>query len=135
MALVTDPSDSGFNALVSQADADTYHEGRLHNSAWTGADDATKEKAIRYATSIMLPVVTVDDPIPAGLANACAEYAFHLIIGDRAGDPGSKGVDSVKLGPMTVEIDSSTVAGRYPSLVKDMMAPYMTTPHGRLVRT
>ena len=41
---------AGANAYASLADLDTYHEDRL-NTAWTNADDETKEAAMLRATA------------------------------------------------------------------------------------
>jgi hypothetical protein len=41
------------NTYISLADADTYFEGRLSVSTWTGADDATKNAALVQAARIL----------------------------------------------------------------------------------
>jgi len=50
MAIQADPSIAGFNCYATLAEANSYHSARLHNSAWTGADVATKEAALLWAT-------------------------------------------------------------------------------------
>ena len=41
------------NAYASAADGDTYHDGHLYGSAWTGATTGTKEAALVMATRII----------------------------------------------------------------------------------
>lgn len=48
--LVSDPASGSFNCYISLADADVYHEKRLHNTAWTSATDDDKEAALMWAT-------------------------------------------------------------------------------------
>ena len=50
MALDADPTSATFNCYSTLAEANTYHSARLHNSAWTGADVATKEASLLWAT-------------------------------------------------------------------------------------
>jgi hypothetical protein len=55
VVLVLDATAGGAssNSYVSLADAETYFEGRPFASAWTGADQADKEQALVYATTIL----------------------------------------------------------------------------------
>lgn len=52
MAVViqADPAVAGFNSYSTLAAATSYHESRLHNAAWTGATDPTKNSALVWAT-------------------------------------------------------------------------------------
>lgn len=135
MALVTDPTSADFNALVSLAAANLYHENRLHTASWDGATPTDREKAITFATSVLLLDVTVPATIPARLANACAEYAMHLLVSDRLSDFGAQGIEGVELGPIKIDLEANSPVDRYPQIVKDMIAPYVTRRMGRLVRT
>jgi hypothetical protein len=47
----TSKTDS--NTYISLSDADAYFEGRLNASAWTGADDATKNAGLVQAARIL----------------------------------------------------------------------------------
>lgn len=44
---------SNANSYASAADGDTYHEGHLYATDWTGATTATKESALVMATRLM----------------------------------------------------------------------------------
>ena len=52
MALVVDavPTSPTMNSFLTLAEANAYHEARLHNTAWVGATDAVKNAAIVWAT-------------------------------------------------------------------------------------
>lgn len=55
MALTLDSTVGGAsaNSYLSVADADSYHEGRLHNSGWFEATTTNKEAALVWATSLL----------------------------------------------------------------------------------
>ena len=46
----SDPSLAGFNCYISLADANTYHDERLHNTAWTNSATSDKTKSLIWAT-------------------------------------------------------------------------------------
>lgn len=52
MALVSDPTDSGFNAYASVSEADAYFADQLNTSAWDEAGD-NKAKALVTATRVL----------------------------------------------------------------------------------
>ena len=47
------PAGAQANSYCTLAEAEAYHETRLHNTAWTAADDATKKKALIWATRLL----------------------------------------------------------------------------------
>ena len=135
MAIITTPGAIDANSYATLVEADAYHANRLHNSAWTGASDATKESALIWATNLLdanmgwhgyattdtqaldwprTGVVdkngyTIDsDVIPQDLKNAQSELAFLLIVNDRTigDDPTVPGATKVKAGPLEVTIDT-----------------------------
>src|SRR5512139_342931 len=99
------------NTYCTLAQADTYHDGRLHTGDWDKADDTTQTRALAWATRLLdeqvawrgdristtqaleWPRANVlvrdrdayvdDDSVPAWLRDATAEFARHLIAGDR----------------------------------------------------
>lgn len=98
------------NTYVSLADADQYHEDRLHNADWKNAVPDTKNAALLWATRLLDDEVAWDgsrvskdqalrwprigivdkdgfildsNKIPSVLADATSELAFHLIVADR----------------------------------------------------
>ena len=42
-----------FNCYCSLTDANSYHDGRLHNTAWTGASNPDKIKSLLWATKLL----------------------------------------------------------------------------------
>lgn len=132
MALVIDPTDPDFNALVSLDDANTYFEGRLYADAWTNANNQERETAIIMATRIIRQDVTVGSTIDSGLADACAEYAFQLLKQDRTED--GPVLDSLKVGPLDMSMSGSG-GSLYPSIVQRMLLPFFDTPGRSLFRT
>jgi len=114
--LIATPAGATANSYATVAEADAYHDSRLHRVAWlaTGADAATKTVALIMATRTLdalfewtaWPTTTtqalqwprnavprrggltyVDTmEIPPELKNATAELARLLIVGDRTAD-------------------------------------------------
>ncbi len=135
------------NSYVSRADADIYHEGRLNNTDWTGASDAQKEIALVYATTLLDAgylwkgfksgfdqrlewprsnviddngFILEHDAIPLQLNRATAELAYSLLKSDREAEtsnPGSAGIEKLKIGPIELQFDSETILERIPSNV------------------
>jgi hypothetical protein len=133
MAIDTTPGGASADGYVSEADADAYHATRVDNDAWTAADTATKETAIKNATRLLdllkwkgsktfeagalrwpregvydLDGLAIDDQtIPTWLEQATAEYAFVLIRdGDVTATPGSAGLERVKVDVIELEFDT-----------------------------
>lgn len=127
MTIIVTPGGSDSNSYATRAEADQYHTERLHNTAWTNADTATKEAALVWATRTLdanfywVGVKSTeeqalewprsgavdrngygidDDVVPVQVKNAQSELAFLLIEGDRtlASDPDADGVTELKLG-------------------------------------
>lgn len=109
ITLVTTAGATDANAFVSLADANTYHKGRVHNSAWGDAGSGDKSAAIVMATrslcyyykyvgtrteetgSLCWPrtgvtdesAYSVDpDTIPQFMKDATSEFAFLLLVKD-----------------------------------------------------
>jgi len=146
MALIVTPGADNANSYATLAEADQYHDERLHNSAWTGAGDPTKEAALiwgartldanfrwkgRKATdtqSMQWPrfgvydyndYLIASDEIPVAVKYAQSELAFLLIEGDRtiAADPTPDAVREVKLGSITLKFDSEKMQAALASSV------------------
>lgn len=49
--LITTPGAANANSYATVAEADTYHEGRLHDEAWDDVDD--KEAALIWAATLL----------------------------------------------------------------------------------
>lgn len=138
MAITLDATAGGAsaNTYVTLADAETYMEGRLYTTAWDAALDATKDKALAWATAILddhfewfgyvmteeqalqWPRGSVYDEggyeydteaIPSDLEGGAVELANILLQNDTWTEPGvlGQGIVKAKVGPIAVEIDEA----------------------------
>lgn len=130
MTIIVTPGGSDSNSYATLAEANAYHSTRLHNSAWTNANDTTKEAALLWATRTLdsnmcwkgrkateeqaldWPRYAVydkdgyyidSDVIPQQVKDAQSELAFLLIEKDRivANECPTPGVDSLKVGSLS----------------------------------
>ena len=164
MALIVEDGTGLANSesYCSVAYADTRH-ANLGNTAWAALATADKEAALRRATNYMLQVyrqrwtgyrvkitpmqaldwprygVEVDhfpvhfDIVPADIANACADLALKADAGDLAPDL-QQGVIREKTGPIETEYNRGTPQYTRYRAIEMMLAPYLTSNMGRLVR-
>lgn len=159
MALTLDatPKGASSNSYCTKAEADTYHEARLHASDWSGADDATKEAALVWATRVLEDYVdwfgtpttvtqalrwprqglfdrdsnTVDeDTIPQFLINATSELARLLIAEDRTDDPDTSGFERISVGPISLSVNTLDRIKVIPENVWAMISYYGDRIHG-----
>lgn len=123
------------NSYVTVADADTYHDERLHNSEWSSASTDDKERALIWSTELLEAnflwygyryseeqaldwprsevynesgYILDNETIPEKLKNATATLAYLLILSDRtriAGDSDQDGLKSLGLGNREIEIE------------------------------
>lgn len=144
-------------ALVTQAD--TYFDERLGSSMWSLATAEDKARALIMATrrvdaevfegSRASVVQALDWPrtgadyedgsrvdsgvIPRGIQQAVYELALELIVNPSAlpgTETGLEGFDSVKVGPIEVEIhhDKDGPAPALSDLVSRLLAPFLRLP-------
>lgn len=152
---------SNANSYVSVADADTYHDSRLHSEAWAGTD-ADKGRALIWATRLLDEqiewlgyktkttqalgwprwglydregLLISGTSVPAWLKNATAELARQLIEADRATDAGAPHVSSKTVGPLSISY--ATASGQaltiIPPSVRSLVPIQMLKP-GRVMR-
>jgi hypothetical protein len=150
MTIIATPGAVDANSYLTVAEADAYHAARLHNTAWTTADEATKESALQWATRVLdreswvgcrtnesqglrWPRTEVydqddywvpQDQIPKFLKDATAELAFLLLTSDRTADAGTEGLKDIKVGPIEIAIDLSTKVKTMSPEVWDMISFY-----------
>ena len=154
--LIVTPSGTTSNAYITEAEGDTYHEGRLNNSEWTAGTQANKEASIIWATRVLdsmfewkgstsdseqaldWPRIGVynkknqyldSEAIPREVKDATAELAFQLIKQDRLviDEPDSSGVKSFSLGSIKFAFDPKDRADLIPSWVQTLLAPLSTS--------
>ena len=85
----------GENSYIDIEGADEYFAGRLHAESWTGADDSTKEAALKQATRTIDRLLLKgrktdedqklafprypDTEVPEAVKEACCEEALALL--------------------------------------------------------
>lgn len=127
------------NSYCTLAQANTYHEERLHIDDWTNASTSKKNSALVWATRILDEVMNwygyknssvqalrwprssiydqdgypvTSSAIPIFLREATAEFARHLIIEDRTLETNRDtiGYKKMEIGDLKLEIDPDPTA-------------------------
>jgi len=153
-------SKTDANAYISLADADTYHEERLHVDTWTASTstDDIKNRGIVQATLLLDSLVNwsgsnVDDDqalrwprdgvytpdgdevdndsIPTFLKNATAEYTRLLIASDRQADPSTAGFKELRAGSLKMIVDKYDRVPVIPNSVWTMIQAYGAKASGQ----
>ena len=135
------------NAYVTEADADTYHDDRpAVGTSWADASSDDKTRAILFATKmldalvnwtgyatteaqgLLWPRSSMDyrndfpvpsDIIPDELAEATAEYARQLLVGDITGNSAieTQGITKLKAGPVELVFSEDATAKAIPDTI------------------
>lgn len=136
------------NTYASVAEADAYHDSRLHALAWTAATTPVKERALAMATTTLDAMTAwqgsrataaqalawprtgatfdgllVEDVVPAPVKRATAELARLLIGEDLTQDVAQNNVESLNLGDGALEIKlrGDREKKRVPSIVGELL--------------
>lgn len=144
LTLIATPGLSTSNSYATAAEGDSYHEGHLYATDWTGATTAEKEAALVMATrlidqhvrfnglilnsdqALQMPRQNLYSPegylvesgsIPDWLKNATAEFARLLIAKDRTADDPLKGFKEVTMWPLKAKVSTIDRAGVLPDSV------------------
>jgi hypothetical protein len=151
--------DPAANSYASVEQADTYHSKRLHNTEWTESFEATKEKALMMATSVLDVLnwkgnitngdqglrwprsgvtnldgkLYPDDAIPKPLISAVSELAWELIKGDRTVDSDSAGISEIKVAEIELKFDRMTTPAKIPFTVRNLLDHLVVGGLGRNV--
>ena len=165
MALDATVGGASSNSFVTVAAADTYMDTRMYNTDWTGATTATKESALVTATTLLNELIwrgtkastaqylefprnaLVDqngfsienDVIPEQVKKATYELALDLVKADRVKETGTEGFKSIKVGPLTLDIDEHrtkpVIADHVIAFVRTLMEGSMRTGAVPVLRT
>lgn len=153
ITLVATAGASNANTYCTLAEAETYHESRTDdNGTWAGAADADKNIALAMATRLLDHLYTWyqwpsnttqalqwprngmldflelsvigSSTIPQQLKDATAEFARHLLEGDRTADYDveAKGIKMLRAGPVTLEFKDAIYNKTMPDAVS-MLIP------------
>jgi DnaT-like ssDNA binding protein len=149
LVLIETPGAIDANTYSTLDEANAYFEARLHKTNWHNSPD--RNAALAWATQLLdayfewdgnkaastqaleWPRLSVSDEsgylvsstaIPAFLKRATAEFAMWLSASDRTADPSSKGVKSIKVDTIEIELDKIDRAPVIPALVSQIVSPY-----------
>lgn len=153
MALDSSVGTLTSDSYISLTEANDYHLARLHNDEWTDATVSEREKALKWATRLLdnLPWLgaAVDYPdnqalrwprydvpdreadywdhdiIPQFLKDATAELAWLLVISDPTRENDTKGFHMIKVGPITLQINSDDRSKAIYDSVMKMVNPFI----------
>lgn len=159
------PGGSAANSYCTLAEANTYHDSRLANSAWTSASSANQTVALVMAARVLdamydwvswrttttqalewprtgvlakNELVNIGDMvIPQELKNAQAELAFQLLSGDRTldSDIETQGITGLSAGPVSLSFKNEVYAKVIPDAVYNLIPYWWGTVRGRSAET
>tara|TARA_R110002126_G_scaffold40616_8_gene119348 strand:- start:1140 stop:1667 length:528 start_codon:yes stop_codon:yes gene_type:complete len=152
MALDATVNGANSDSFITVAVADAYFSNHLYATIWDAATTANKEKSLKMATRILdekcawtgtratstqalgwgRSDVVYDGinlqstVIPIQISNATAEFAGHLLNSDLTANAEGKGLNSIKVGDITLDFDKSDTAGVMPEIVQEMLRGWGT---------
>jgi len=142
------------NSLISYANAVAYYERVpptwAHAIKWAAAIQATRElylvkaadlilsdvrfSGYRKTTTQRLPfprtgiyidgIYVPDTSVPEMVQFANAEFAGQLMVSDRTADPGTAGIERLKVDVIELVFDKADRVSEFPDSVMKMLAPY-----------
>ena len=133
----------GTNSYIDIAGANEYFAGRLHAESWAGADDSTKEKALRQATKTIDRQLLIgrktnpeqelafprypDTEVPEAVKEACCEEALAILeIGNsQRRKLQQEGVQSFSLGNMSETFAAGAGKGLLSQEAKELLRPWL----------
>lgn len=148
---------SSANSYVTLAEANTYHDDRLHNAEWAAASDDDKTRALLWAAqeidklrysgyiaastqALRFPRTSVYDwdgrlldsaTIPIAVKDAQCRMALHLLRADTTLQE-SDDIDALKVGPISIEFNKSGISGTaMPDDVRSILQAFLS-PFGTL---
>lgn len=152
MTITATPKSPNADVWGTLIEADAYHANRLHNSEWTGATDATKETAMKWACNLLNKLkwdgyrteetqaqsqprsglydadgYYIDvDVVYKDMKDASFEYAWLLIKGDATAESGTTGFSEIKVAVIELKIDKLDKAKKIPNSVMDFIRPWLS---------
>ena len=152
MSLDATPNGANADSFMTVAEADSYYATNLYSTTWVGSTTDNKEKALKMATRILDEKVawvgtratstqalgwgrtdvtwdgtTVSSTtVPIQIKNATAEFAGELLVSDLTANAEGKGLNSLKVGDITLDFDKNDTAGVMPEIVHEMLRGWGT---------
>lgn len=136
------------NSYATVAEADAYHQSRLHTSTWDAAYSTDKEAALIWASRLLdehtnwcgtpatstqalcwprsstyskIGVLLSSTAIPADVKNATSELARRLLASDRPQSSEEGTVTSKSVGPLSISYAGSRSSAAVPDSVSWMV--------------
>ena len=152
MAIDATVNGASSNSFCTVAEADAYWSTNLYPTTWESATTANKEKALKMATRILdekcawagtratsaqalgwgrtdvvYDGITVSSTaIPQQIINATSQFAGDLLVSDLTANSEGKGLNSLKVGEITLDFDKTDTAGVMPEIVQEMLRGWGT---------
>lgn len=143
--------DANANSYVTEAEADTYFEGRLNSTAYTGASAADKIASLVQGAKLLDTLTWVgfkrdniqalrwprvgmynrdgyqisSEEIPDNVKDAQCEMAIALLKEDRTEDGGVDRINSFRAGSLMVDFDTNHPKVMVPPIVKRLVAEWI----------
>jgi len=152
MSIDATPNGANSDSFMTVAEADAYWATNLYATNWVAGTNAEREKALKMATRILdekcawvgtratstqalgwgrTDVVhdgtTVSSTtVPIQIKNATAQFAGSLLVSDLTANAEGKGLNSLKVGDITLDFDKNDTAGVMPEIVQEMLRGWGT---------
>ena len=152
MAIDATVNGANSNSFITVAEADAYWATNLYPTTWESATTANKEKALKMATRILdekcawvgtratsaqalgwgrtdvvYDGITVSSTtMPIQISNATAQFAGDLLVSNLTANAEGKGLNSLKVGDITLDFDKNDTAGVMPEIVQEMLRGWGT---------
>lgn len=151
LTIVATPGSATANSYLTNAEADTYFEGHLYATDWTGASAATQDQALVMATRTLdamyeweqFPAATTqalqwprsgvldylqlsiiaDTVIPVKLKEATAELAKALIVENSTANSQveTQGLTALTVGSISLAFKDTVFAKVIPDVVRNLI--------------
>ena len=147
------------NAYADVADSDTYHDGHLYATAWTGATADSKAAALVMATRLIDAEYQFggvranddqalqwpregcrdadgedeldSDAVPRAVAEATCEMARELLIADRTAAPAGEGLKYANVGTTQTGYDKTDRRPVISQVAQSMLAKFGSLVGGK----
>ena len=152
MSLDATPNGANADSFMTVAEADSYYATNLYSTTWVGSTTDNKEKALKMATRILDEkvawvgtratstqalgwgrtdvswdgTIVSSTTVPIQIKNATAEFAGELLVSDLTANAQGKGLNSLKVGDITLDFDKNDTAGVMPEIVQEMLRGWGT---------
>ena len=152
MSIDATPNGANSDSFMTVAEADSYWATNLYATTWDTGTTANKEKALKMATRILDEKVawsgtratsaqalgwgrtdvywdgiTVESTtVPIQIKNATAQFAGDLLVSNLTANSEGKGLNSLRVGEITLDFDKTDTAGVMPEIVQEMLRGWGT---------